>query len=701
MSQKVSLTFKIGGTVYVYEGVDTHAARQKDFLDLLVKIKVGASQVLPNFRANFLDTTTSDSELMMLYEEALDKRRKKDAAKKQPAGIDKDVPVSEPLDLPTQPLKDEVKQKQTLKFKGKVFAYDGYPSLKASSTVELLSKQSESDAVSIATFRENVPDSTVSDALIIALVEEKKRLRAAKRGSKVGDEAADQAPAARESALNSQKPEFKTDSTLQTISQPTSQSTAAMSEIQKMSDTEKATINEFIKEVLTAPIVDVAAKVRAPPQEGNGQLAATNDALPASPSIHNLSSSDRVAVYCQENGAPTSKVVYISKTSSFEDLSAAVEKKYGHKMCMSFFEGEDKIEIDDDDVLLMFFEQEGRSEKMRLTVAPFEEKRVTRDDKLTDQSDNAAGAQCTTSVPATGTLSHEEIRTFTGHTAAVYSVAFSPKGNKFCSASRDRSVRIWNTDDGTCKLMKGGHNGLALSCDFSPSGEHIVSSSEDTLIKVWSVATGNKTMSLKGHNDKVYCVQYNSTGAYIVSGSCDKTIRVWNADTGGKLTILKGHSLPVFSCCFSNSDAGKYIASGSDDRLIKIWDWRCEKEVKSLVGHTGTVWSCKFSYSDKTIVSASMDHEINLWCVASGTILKQLLAHMTPIHHAIFTKDDKYVLSCARDWSVIVWDVESGRQIDTINGHHNTVFHMNICGDMLLTSSLDLTVKMWKIKFNS
>jgi WD40 repeat protein len=740
--QKEKLRFKIEGRSIVYEGLQS--ARKKDLMDILAKMAVADAIVVPTFRENIPNFEGSDADIMASFEEAKrlrrERRNRASVAVDQPAEA-APAPQTAPPPQPTAPSQPssssavstpapatqaaevvEQKQRLTLTFKGKQFAYEGLPSKRESALLELIMKQGSigSDVV-VKTYRENIPESKNSDDQILALLEEARKAKAAKEEAKRAARH-QQASQDTSAALHNQ---YSSSNNLATSAQVHHQQTpSAIDEIYAMSSKEKDVINEFINSVLSsstpsaavaaaANVKTTAAAVHVDPTPSTpppAQRATSSADLVAQSAQQSASNFDgpKIAVYCQEEGTTTQRIIYTPRNVSFEDFVAMVEKKINHKTVLSFFEGEDKVEIDDVEVLQMFFDSQADGRKLRLICSLPETRRVVADDKLTEAATPVVAASPATiavvAPPApprvtkfnsSGVVSIEESRTFTGHSAAVYCCAFSPTGDKFCTASRDRSVRVWNTATGTCTTMRGGHNGFVLSCDFSPNGTYIVSSGDDCSIKVWNVSTGAKALSLKGHDDKVYCVQYNATGAYIVSGSCDRTVRVWNADSGTRQATLKGHDLAVFSCCFSNTDAGRFVASGSDDRLVKIWDWREGREVKNFIGHTGTVWSVQFSHTDKFIVSASMDHEIKLWDVASASCIRTMTGHMTPIHHAIFTPNDKYLISCARDWMVMVWEVETGRKLETIQGHRNTVYHLAMCKDQLLTSSLDDSIKLW------
>ncbi|GET85863.1 hypothetical protein, conserved [Leishmania tarentolae] len=672
---KQKLGFKVAGKNVSYEGYPER--RPKELMDILVKMGVDETVVLPTFRENIENHQEySDAQVMGMYKEAKLAREKKARAK---AG--KNVGESTPTATappPSAPADDTEKpQKILLTYRGKQLSYQGLPSGKRNAVLQLLSKQQElTQELAVETFRTNLPGETATDEEIWNLVQSVKERKSRKNQSK------------------SQEPESATDNG---AAMSHAAGASAMNSITGMSEKEREDLNNFIFQVLQQPAPDVAALLREEPKprkevEENTELALT------------ARMSGKMPVYLQEENTSGTKLIYATAHMSFDDFQTIVEKKFGRKMTLSFYDGDDMITMDDDDVLAMFLEMTMQNDpkKLRLICSDPDAPKKVVDDRLTETRQQASSCLQVSTTKAlaysNGELNVSEIRTYSGHSLAVYCCCFSPKGDMFVTASRDRTIRLWNLRTGASTVMKGGHNGFVLSCDYSPKGNRVVSSSDDRTIKLWNTSSCSKVATLKGHEDKVYCVKYNSSGELIVSASCDNTVRVWNAESQTKLMTLRGHTLAVFSCAFSNTDSGKFVVSGSDDRVVKIWDWASGKEIMSLLGHIGTVWTVTFSHNDKYVVSGSMDYELILWDSVAGTRLRSMDGHKTSIHHAIFSEDDKYIFSCARDWSVMVWRTEDGEHVETIIGHLSTVYHMDMREDKLLTSSLDDKIKLWTVR---
>ena len=118
------------------------------------------------------------------------------------------------------------------------------------------------------------------------------------------------------------------------------------------------------------------------------------------------------------------------------------------------------------------------------------------------------------------------IRSYMGHHSAVYACAFSPDGENILSASRDRTLIVWQVKTGRELLKLSGHNGIVLSCAYAPNGAQVASASDDKTVKIWDAESGKKLLTLKGHNDRVYCVQFSADSSMLASASCDKTLKV-------------------------------------------------------------------------------------------------------------------------------------------------------------------------------
>jgi WD40 repeat protein len=129
-----------------------------------------------------------------------------------------------------------------------------------------------------------------------------------------------------------------------------------------------------------------------------------------------------------------------------------------------------------------------------------------------------------------------------GHLDNVGAVVFSPDSQLVASASRDKTVRVWETATGGCCSVLEGHSDVVRAVVFSPDGQLVASASYDSTVRVWETTTGACRGVLEGHSAGVRAVVFSPDSQLVTSASLDSTVRVWETTTGVCRSVLEGHS---------------------------------------------------------------------------------------------------------------------------------------------------------------
>eukprot|EP00397_Hematodinium_sp_SG-2012_P034460 GEMP01036967.1.p1 GENE.GEMP01036967.1~~GEMP01036967.1.p1 ORF type:complete len:470 (+),score=46.81 GEMP01036967.1:18-1427(+) len=277
----------------------------------------------------------------------------------------------------------------------------------------------------------------------------------------------------------------------------------------------------------------------------------------------------------------------------------------------------------------------------------------------------------------------------------VNALAISPCQEFLYLGCQDYSVRILSLSRGVQLQVLKEHKYWVNDVSSSSDGTHICSASTDKTLKIWNVKTNPPTVVHTCiHLLCVAGVSFSGDGTRIASASWDQTVRVWEVATGGELLCLNGHADWVHSVSWSPD--GQRLASASSDHNVRIWNMVSGEVEQVLVGHSQTVMSVRFCPDGKRLASGSLDRSMRIWNYVEGTLETRLLmdGESESIYTLCFIDENTVALGC-KNKKVVVYDISKNERIDKFTGHGDVVACLCCSNKSIFSCSHDRTVRSW------
>ena len=181
-----------------------------------------------------------------------------------------------------------------------------------------------------------------------------------------------------------------------------------------------------------------------------------------------------------------------------------------------------------------------------------------------------------------------------------------------------------------------------LGVALSPDGNFLLTASRDKTVKVWDLVAKESVLTYADHQQPVYGVvvkQNSPTAAVGYSGGDDKSVRSWNftiavtKDKEGKeirqpegkqRSAMGGHSGAVLKVALHPSKP--ILVSCSADKSVRIWNADNGAAAKTLAGNTDDVFAVAISPDANLVASGSYNGEVRIWKVADGAPVKNFNA---------------------------------------------------------------------------
>ena len=294
------------------------------------------------------------------------------------------------------------------------------------------------------------------------------------------------------------------------------------------------------------------------------------------------------------------------------------------------------------------------------------------------------------------------IKRFT-HGVSVYTVAFSPDGQRLASGGNNNEAILWNIANRNEPTDFRGHTKSVMSVVFSPDGKYLATASHDGFVRLWDVSAKRRyTTFTHTHTGWVKSVAFSPDGKMLASGGGNQTgaVMLWDVSRNRRVAAMAGHSEMVESVAFSPD--GRLLATTSRDKTVKLWDVGNQQIRETLTKHKNVVYAVAFSPDGRTLATSSRDYTIKLWEVASGENFATFEIDKARYIYAealAFSPDGKSLASACVDYTIRLWDVDSRSEANTLRGHDGAVTSVAFSADgkLLASGSRDRTVLLWNL----
>lgn len=294
-----------------------------------------------------------------------------------------------------------------------------------------------------------------------------------------------------------------------------------------------------------------------------------------------------------------------------------------------------------------------------------------------------------------------------GHELAVVAVDVSPDSNFVATASKDKSIKLWEMSTGREIRSFLGHEMTVTSVEFSSDGKFLLSGSYDKTVRLWEVASGKEVHSISGIDaitDVVFdpkmkffiSVGYNQTGAGDSATIYDfKTRQVIkridvNADKG------RGHGVSL-----AISPDGRWLGFGQDNRLIEIYTTADWKKAHTFQYEEGWCGGCStyltFSPDNNSVYMDSNNGPLKKYDLTSGKLLVTYEPKTEDLTGIAISPDGK-LLARSTEKNVTVFHESNGTLAYTIDAEDKGEFHkITFTNDSkkLVVTSDDNTAFTW------
>jgi WD40 repeat protein len=186
---------------------------------------------------------------------------------------------------------------------------------------------------------------------------------------------------------------------------------------------------------------------------------------------------------------------------------------------------------------------------------------------------------------------------------------------------------------------------MVFSVAWSPGGDRIASGTSRGIVQIWDVASGEKLIEFKPRNvSEAISIGWSPDGNLIAEGLLNGSILLWDANSGVLRKTISGYtSRRTDVNGLDWSPDGMLLATAHQDGPIRVWDVESGELHLQLPGHRGWARGVAWSPNGELLATTGSDGRVVLWDVQTGQQIAEFRQGGRPVWSVTWSPDGDYL----------------------------------------------------------
>ena len=285
-------------------------------------------------------------------------------------------------------------------------------------------------------------------------------------------------------------------------------------------------------------------------------------------------------------------------------------------------------------------------------------------------------------------LERKPRRFINAHRNAVDGCTFTPDGVAFLTASRDRTVKLWDSDSG--RTISDGREATEVlplteylgDAPFADIDHHRTEQQFVTCgqqLELWDINRSRPIQNFQWGDDSILACRFNKVETPLVACCMgDRGVCVYDSRTKAAHSKVI-MALSCTSLSWNPMDPNMFVC-GSDDWNCYLFDLRVAGKPRHVFqGHIHPVSSVDFAPTGRSFVAGSQDCTLRIWNVnqTSKTTSAEMYhtKRMAKVSSVIWSLDNDFIFSGSEDAIVRVWKADASKPLRPFRGPEEQQFN--------------------------